>query len=539
MAGKELKPIEQVTQHIEARDNFVLNGGAGSGKTRSLTDVIELLYNQDSACKIACITFTNVAADEITERVSGKNINLRVSTIHDFLWDVIKNYQKNLKQILLELIECKDISYSGKERLNEEWFKNKTIDYREWRKLEEGIISHNEVLQLANKLFKKFPLLRKILSAKYDFILIDEYQDTEEQIIQIFLNYLQEEDNRPCIGLFGDSMQSIYNTGIGDLQKYINNKTVKEVLKVDNWRCSKSVIGLINKIRNDGLQQKPTGENLDGKITFLYSNVDHLNIEDVKNHAIFTDFDFDNHTENKELYLTHKLIAKQFEFEELLKSYQYTENLIGGNPDKLAKHLFKIQEIISLYEDNRYNEFIKNTDFKILKNSDLEKLKQNIDSLKDYLEKTIEEVVNLANKLELVQKDDKLENFIFEHEQQYNKVKDLPYREVANLFEYKSKHSPYSTQHGVKGAEFDNVFVILDNGQWNQYNFTYLFEKQANKESIIDRTRRIFYVCCSRAKKNLVVFFHKPSNTVVEKARQWFGENNVLEIKNLTQIHTR
>ena len=89
---------------------------------------------------------------------------------------------------------------------------------------------------------------------------------------------------------------------------------------------------------------------------------------------------------------------------------------------------------------------------------------------------------------------------------------------------------PYSTQHGIKGAEFDNVFVILDNGRWNQYNFKYLFEETKEKESVIERTQKMFYVCCSRAKKNLVVFYHKPSNAVLEKAKEWFGSENIHEV---------
>lgn len=530
MASKELKPIEQIAAQIKARNNFVLNGGAGSGKTSSLTEVIDLLYEENNANKIACITFTNVAADEITERTSRKKINLRASTIHDFLWDVIKNYQKNLKQILLELIQSGDISYSGEETLNEDWFKNKTIDYREWRKLEEGIVSHDEVLHLANQLFEKFPLLNKILSDKYDFILIDEYQDTEEQIIQIFLEHLQKIKNRPLIGLFGDSMQSIYNKGIGDLQNYVNDKTIVEIPKVDNWRCSKTVINLINKIRNDGLQQKPAGNNIEGKITFLYSNAEEIDIEATKKHEAFTNFNFGNHSENKELYLTHKLIAKQLGFENLLNSYKYTNNLIGDKPDKLAKHLLQIQEVITLYEEKKYNDFIRKTDFKIKKNSDLEKLKQNIETLKNYSEKTMEEMINLANELGLVQKDDKLQNFISEKKDQYIKVKDLQYSEIVSLSDYITDHSPYSTQHGVKGAEFNNVFVILDNGRWNQYNFTYLFEERADKETTVTRTRKIFYVCCSRAKENLVVLFHKPSSKVLNKAKEWFGEQNMIEV---------
>lgn len=541
MANEKLDYIGQIEQHIKIKNNFVLNGGAGSGKTRALTDVLDLLYKKNPKYKIACITFTNVAADEITSRMSNKNINLKASTIHDFLWDIIKNYQKNLKQVLLELINCSDIRYSGEEDLNANWFKSKTIDYREWRKIEEGIISHNEVLQLANRLFKKFPLLRKILRDKYNFILIDEYQDTEKQIIEIFLDYLQEENSSPIIGLFGDSMQSIYDKGIGDLEEYINIGIVKEVLKEDNWRCAKSVIALINKVRNDGLQQKPAGENLEGKITFLYSNRDQINIKEIEHHEVFNDFNFDNYQENKELYLTHKLIAKQFGFENLLSNYKYKENLTGNNPDRLAKHLFKIQGIIFLYRNKKYNEFIKKTDRKIIKNSDLQTLRDDIDKLEDCLEKTIEETINFADELGIVKKDDRLQNFISEHEEQYNKVKDLSYTEVINLFKYRDEHSPYSTQHGIKGAEFENVFVVLDNGRWNQYNFEYLFNdnifdsldsnKKKSYHRILERTRKIFYVCCSRVKKNLVVFYPNPGEQVLNQAKEWFGKENFVEIQ--------
>ena len=72
--------------------------------------------------------------------------------------------------------------------------------------------------------------------------------------------------------------------------------------------------------------------------------------------------------------------------------------------------------------------------------------------------------------------------------------------------------------------------MVMDNGQWNKYNFKYYFEETHGKDSIISRTERIFYVTCSRAKDNLVVFFPKPSVEVLSKARELFGDVNVCEI---------
>ena len=92
--------------------------------------------------------------------------------------------------------------------------------------------------------------------------------------------------------------------------------------------------------------------------------------------------------------------------------------------------------------------------------------------------------------------------------------------------------TPFSTQHKTKGAEFDNVLVVLDNGRWNNYNFEKLFiaSGDALQETVVQRTRKIFYVCCTRAKDNLAVYYHNPSEEVLSKAREWFGEDFVIPI---------
>lgn len=529
MARKTKSPIEQIRQHLKSKQNFVLSGGAGSGKTRTLIESLDLIYEISPKSQIACITFTNVAADEIKERVREKKFNLRASTIHDFLWDCVKNYQKNLKQVLLELIAEDKIKYEGEENLNLEWFYDKSIHYREWRRIEEGVISHDEVLVLANRIFEKFPLIRKIVSDKFNYIFIDEYQDTEEQVVEIFLDFLQDQKSPTTIGLFGDSMQSIYEKRVGDLNSFISNGTVKEVYKEDNWRCSKSVIKLINIIRNDSLIQQPGKDNPEGKAIFLYSQADSIDFKDIKNHEVFQGFDFSDPTENKELYLTHKLIANQLGYGDLLSNYKYRDNITGDKPDDLIEHLLTIQEIIYLYESKQYNSFIKKTDFRINKLSDKKILKEKVTNLKSSREKSIHEVIDLADKLGLVKKNDKIQNFVIQNYEQYDKVKNLRFMEIVHLFDYRNELSPYSTQHGVKGAEFNNVFVVLDNGRWNQYNFKSFFENTGNP-NVIERTRKIFYVCCSRAKKDLVIFYHKPTSSVIGKAVEWFGSSNVIQI---------
>jgi DNA helicase-2/ATP-dependent DNA helicase PcrA len=69
----------------------------------------------------------------------------------------------------------------------------------------------------------------------------------------------------------------------------------------------------------------------------------------------------------------------------------------------------------------------------------------------------------------------------------------------------------------------------LDNGGWNNYNFQGLFEG-AGTEIILGRTRKIFYVCCTRAKENLAVFFSQPSILAINNAKELFGSSNIIEI---------
>ena len=86
----------QIMELINSNENFLLSGGAGSGKTYSLVQVIKQVLTSNPTVKVACITYTNAAVKEIEERVNHKNLN--VSTIHDFLWDNIKHFQKELKE---------------------------------------------------------------------------------------------------------------------------------------------------------------------------------------------------------------------------------------------------------------------------------------------------------------------------------------------------------------------------------------------------------------------------------------------------------
>jgi len=630
--------VQEIFECIDSERNFLLSGGAGSGKTYSLVQVIRQVIAENPTAKVACMTYTNAAVKEIEERVNHNNLN--VSTIHDFLWDNIKHFQKELKSAIIALANDEEAKIFIDEDgpIPDNYFDEleKVVQYKEYLKLKEGIISHDELLLVANYLFDKYPKLSAIVKDKYQFIFIDEYQDTNTAVVDILLNHFKKSEKKNLIGFFGDAMQSIYDDGIGDLDEYKGDETatVKEVKKAQNRRNPQRIIDLANKLRTDGIEQEPSadekapnmsdGQVKEGNVLFLYST--NGDISPIKQYLTeHQGWDFDNAGETKELNLTHNLIADKagfrnlmdiydsdpvirlkndilskikynqknnrpeieiaesdtfdavvdkFElknqkqqlkkdlllqehayaelydqlkdklFSEVRKIYLSKDALIddkkqdedeeskkGSKRDNLIKHLFKIQNNIMLYQTGRYNEFLRVTDYRerLISIDAKRTLKNNIESLINVGNKTIEEVIIDAHEKGICLIDDRLEAFKEKNEYLYNRVKQVQYSEFQKLYDYLEGKTPFSTQHKTKGAEFDNILVILDNGGWNKYNFEKMF-LNTGTQSVLERTQKIFYVCCTRAKETLAVFYHDPSQEVIAKAKEWFGEDSIIPL---------
>lgn len=642
--------VKEILQCIENKKNFVLTGGAGSGKTYSLVSLIQEIGRLYPNKSIICITYTNNAVAEIKSRIS--NDKLFVSTIHEFLWKIIKKYQKELKETIIELIYREEEKYKkftlpkdnlekNEMKINLEYFLNSEIVYDEYYSLkseEDSKIGHDEVLLIAEKMFEKYSKLCDILKDNANFIFIDEYQDTSEEVTNIFLNHINKSKKENIIGFFGDSMQSIYETGIGN----IKDDSLKRINKIQNRRNLLKVIELTNKLRDDGIKQIPskdtqatnidegTGKIKEGNVKFIYS--DNNILEELKKTYIFNDWDFKNTLNTKELRLTHKLNAENSGFNELynlytndfiyskliskLKEKKISEDedinnfgyiiekfpifsgkgkikknileqvdikskkeiekikdiewgkiknsfinkdsLLGykfngltekyestSNRDKILQKLDLIYESINLYNENKYVELFKKLKIKISSYEDKIKIRKEMNELIELMKSQndkIYEIIDKANNILNIKNDERYIEFI-ENKGWYlwNRIKDISFSEYVKSIEYQKEYFPYSTQHSVKGSEFDNVLVILDNGKWSKYNFNLLLENIFDENNILDktkkdifnRTKKLFYVCCTRAKENLIVFIQINNQKInkekiISNAKELFGEENVI-----------
>ena len=118
---------------------------------------------------------------------------------------------------------------------------------------------------------------------------------------------------------------------------------------------------------------------------------------------------------------------------------------------------------------------------------------------------------------------------------QINRLRDVPYQELVALSEFINKLTPFSTKHGVKGAEFENVLVMLGRG-WNHYNWNRFLEQSQgdisdNEIGFYERNRNLFYVVCSRPKKRLALLFTQELSTIAMNTLiNWFGEGAINSI---------
>ena len=632
--------VEKIIDHIEKGENFLLSGGAGSGKTYSLVQVIREVIARHPSSKIACMTYTNASVHEIERRVDHPNLN--VSTIHDFLWDNIKNFQREIKVALIEMLNTENsgISLNGYEgNIPTDFFDKDrepdfAIQYKEYIKLQDGIISHDEVLKLSERMFAKYSKIISFVKSRYPFVFIDEYQDTNPLIVKILLEYFQKVTKKCVVGFFGDSMQAIYDDGVGNIDSYLitgdnPDGCVYEVQKKQNRRCPQAVITLANSLRLDSLRQEPStdlkapnmtadGHIKEGSVSFYYSNEDKTEaLKEKLTNELRWDF---SDTENtKELRLTHNLIANEAGFETLMRIHDsdkiigYGKNLrkyakekgllediisltfgeaidvisskfpdgkkkwsptkaqqdfINMNSDLYAEalnmpfesiacyvdkdqllddkseedagkgtgsklsplnhHLHKIEHCIQLYLDKDYNEFMRSTSIKQISMARQKKeLREGIDRIvSSYNDMTISEVIDLADNLEICVKDDKVNSYIENNPYLWKRIKEISYKEARNVYDYRMGNKPFSTQHKTKGLEYNNVLVILKSN-WSNYDFASLFYDNGKKYSIVERTKKLFYVCCTRAKENLVVYYPTASNQVVEGAKILFGDKHV------------
>lgn len=576
--------------------NFVMIAGAGSGKTTSLVKALAYLaQNRKKVLRhrgqqIACITYTEVAVKEIWGDVGNDSL-FHVSTIHSFLWTVIRPFHEDLKAWVASKVTEKIAEAEakiGNSRTRSTTREKSERDIQRFRRDLEtlngvhrftygtgsdyarGILGHSDILALVPALIREKPLLRELTASRFPIVFVDESQDTVPSLVQALRSIAETVGPRFCIGFFGDPMQKIYATGVGPIQ--LTDGWV-EIKKPENFRCPRKVLDVINAIRaeDDRLEQQRgrmtrNGENLisvpgtarlillprDERRSELMSQVRHW-LAHVNEDSRWEQDSRDGGL--RILVVVHRMVATRLGFPNLYAALHdrapasLADGLEDGTVWVLRPFLSYILPLVDAINENRGFDVMSllRLHCPLMNRQTIQEnigelirsLRQATFSLAEMFqpgsETLIQDVLAFAMEQGLITLDSRFNPYLSADAEVDDDDGDpesghvrgylaCNVSEILRYREYIEDQSPFATQQGVKGAEFERVIVVVDDEEGSaQTHFSYgkyfgttpLSETDDKniadgKDSAISRTRRLFYVCCSRALQDLAVVVFSP-----------------------------
>lgn len=597
----------EAVEHVKGP--ILILAGAGSGKTSVLTNRVAYLINEVGIApyNILAITFTNKAAKEMKERIfsliGSVAASVQISTFHSFGYRIVReNYHllgldKNftildegdaitiIKKILKD-INLDPKQYNPKAIKNAiSGAKNELMDpdaysrfvQTPWDEIvikvyrlyadtlkKNNAVDFDDLLMMPITLFKKHPDVLADYQEKYQYLLIDEYQDTNEAQYKLSKMISAKYKN---ICVVGDNDQAIYSFRGANYNNILNfekdYENTKVVLLEQNYRSTKTILKAANDvIKNNKLRKEKNlwTSNEDGdkikyyrafdekdEAGYVASNVKkvHENGVPYENMAVLYRtnaqsrvleeyfmmenipykvvgaFAFYNRKEIKDLVAYLKLIYNEKDNVSLLRCINTPKRGIG------LKTLDNLQIKADL-EDKSIYEIIdsgKELGFKNLI-EDFKK-KASDSSLTDLVEYVLDhsgmrqELVNEKS----IEADIRLENLEefksitrgFEERSGVISLEDflMQVSLVSNSEEVKDEFEKVSlmTMHAAKGLEFDVVFAVgIEEGIMPHTGID-------TSEADIEEERRLFYVTITRAKKCLYI--------LNARMRMLFGDRNM------------
>lgn len=610
---------------IEAKPprSFVVRAGAGSGKTTSLIKALACVlevHGQSIRRKrqqVACITYTDLAAKEVSGDVEANPL-VRVSTIHSFYWSIIKSFQADIKLWVVANIEVRLVQlgedaahFSSRTRVQTKennardvqrytahrnaMPKVKAFSYGMGSDYPKGVLGHDDIIKIANFLLMERPLFRRLVALGFPFIFVDESQDTMMDVVESFRRIEVDMRGQFCLGFFGDPMQKIYLTGIGNVA---HDGNWKDIDKPENYRCAQTVLAVANAVREpgDGLKQICSAmKEADGamepivgtaRLFVLPSSID-------RQHALghirewtarINDDDGwrgDRAEDVKVLVIVHRMAAKQMGFGEIYAALNdgAPASLKQGFQDATAWPLrpftsFVLPIVTAMKSGDEFTAMNLLRQFSPRLKAGAQPGKDVAASLREIRASVLRLVEMMepaaASTREVLDHLRQFDLFVFDH--RYQRALDLVLGEpepepnaehagagnpapatkpavaeggdneedqggvsaasdaavlaflecgAAEIWPYQryvAAESPFATQHGVKGAEFDRVLVVMDEEEsdFNLYNYEKYFgitplspndkkKIDAGEDNILSRTRRLLYVCCTRARRDLIL----------------------------------
>ena len=430
-------------------------------------------------------------------------------------------------------------------------------------------LGHNDVLILAAKLpeNEKF---RRLQVNRFPVVFIDEYQDTDSLVFAALKTHVIGADGSPLIGFFGDHWQKIYEKVCGRIE----HPKLKHIGKKANFRSVQAIVDCLNRMRPE-LPQQVKDPSAIGNVAVLHTNDwkgkrrtgAHWNgdLPDTVAHAYLQlalkrleqdGWDFAPES-GKILMLTHNVLAAEQGYQQLASVFPRTESFIKKEDPHIAFLVDTVEPICTAFEAKRYGELfavLGGQKQVIRSNADKEAWAEHLAALaKVRKSESIGAVIDQVRQAQLVvlpesiaRKERALEKrpepFKPEEPDEIERLRNLravPYQQVVALKQFIEETTPFSTKHGVKGAQFENVLVVCGRG-WSKYNFGQFLEwagaagVPADKADAYERNRNLLYVACSRPKRRLALLFTQELKAeALATLGNWFGDAAIHSLPNI------
>lgn len=479
-----------------------------------------------------------------------------------------KTYQSNAEKI---------------EHLKEKLGKAKTIEKFVYNpngsNAEYNALNHAEVIKISAQMIMDNIMLQRIIAQRYPILLIDESQDTKKELVDAFFKIQENFSDIFTLGLLGDQKQRIYTDGKENMVNIIPSEWEQPVKRM-NYRCAKRIVKLANTIGKDldiYAEQNPKEDAADGLVRlFIVQQQNEIDKDDIEQTImdIMCNQTYDAKwsgadADVKTLTLEHMMAARRLGFAQffgpLSKVDKYQMAFLQGKVSELdffTKEVLPIAdsingdgrnalEILKAYSpllskqntEKPYELYLRCRD-------DSQKVANIVNgnhSIRDVVKVVcssqllpVPEVLRQASILSTTDVNDEWEEDL----QAWVMVMDLPINMVRGYDDYVNQRTRFDTHQGVKGLEFDRVMVIIDDSEAKGFMFSYdkLFgvkelteidkkHIEAGEESSVDRTQRLFYVTCTRAKESLaIVMYTSDSEKVKNQAisKGWFSEQEIV-----------
>lgn len=455
---------------------------------------------------------------------------------------------------------------------------------------ERNSLNHSEVIKIFSSFLQGKPLMQRLLVDKFPFILIDESQDTHRSLVDALLSVQQAHKERFSLGLIGDTMQRIYADGKDRIEDEIPDGWEVPEKKL-NHRCPKRVVLLINKIRSsaDEHTQEPRDDAIEGwarLFVFPADTADKPALEkkireymaEVTTDPLWKEID-----ECKILTLEHHMAAYRMRFGKLFEALasvdEFRTSFLDGSfgPTRLFTHsvlpLVAVQrkgdkfaatrivrELSPLLSKDRLKASQKPADQLSAAQAAINHLmalwgpgepscgqvlesiaETNLFDIPDRLKAAL--AARMAPAIEVKAEDEKADP-PSEDMLALLEFLECPFSMIEPYAAYVAREASYDTHQGVKGLEFDRVMVLMDDSEARSFIFGYdkllgakaptqsdLKNQQEGKDNSIERTRRLFYVTCSRARTSLALVAYTGNPAAVMEhvlANGWFKENEIM-----------